>query len=106
VRQACWPVLRSVASIQPRMPNSPPAEPMMTRSRNDERGERHVSPRAGSAALRSHTTSPVAAIEREDAAVEGDRDHFVFPERDAAIIDAAAGDIAGPGAVDAGSNST
>src|SRR5208282_4556458 len=38
----------------------------------------------------------------EHAPVEGDRDHLVLPQRDAAVVDAAAGDVTGPRAVGAG----
>jgi hypothetical protein len=62
VRQACLPVLRSVASIQPRMPYSPPAEPMMPRSRTTSGASVTVSPMAGSATLRSQIFSPVARL--------------------------------------------
>ena len=41
-------------------------------------------------------------VDGEHAAVERDRDHLVLPQRDAAVVDAAAGDVAGPGAVGAG----
>ena len=41
-------------------------------------------------------------IEREQPAVEGDRDYLVLPQRHAAVVDAAAGHVAGPGAVGAG----
>src|ERR1700730_13482450 len=41
-------------------------------------------------------------VDGEHAAVERDRDHLVLPQRDAAIVDAAAGNIARPGAVGAG----
>src|SRR5947199_50312 len=33
-------------------------------------------------------------------AVDGDRNHLVLPQRDAAIVDAAAGDVAAPGLID------
>ena len=59
-----------------------------------------VSPSAGSAILRSHTFAG-CLVHREHAAVERDRDHLVLPQGDAAIVDAAAGDVACPGAVDA-----
>src|SRR5262249_6329777 len=39
------------------------------------------------------------AIERKDASVERNRDHLVFPQRDSTIVDAAAGDVTGPYAV-------
>ncbi len=38
-------------------------------------------------------------VDREHASVERDRDHLVFPQRDAAIVHAAACNIAGPSAV-------
>src|SRR5439155_16706797 len=38
-------------------------------------------------------------VDREQPAVERDRDHLVLPQGDATVIDAAAGDIAGPGLV-------
>ncbi len=41
-------------------------------------------------------------VDGEHAAVESDRDDLVLPQRDAAVVDAAAGDVAGPGAVGAG----
>src|SRR5262249_14705471 len=41
-------------------------------------------------------------VQREQAAVEGNRDHLVLPQRNAAVVDAAAGDVPGPRAVDAG----
>ena len=41
-------------------------------------------------------------VDGEHAAVERDRDHLVLPQRDAAVVDAAAGDVAGPGLVGAG----
>src|SRR5712691_9021870 len=39
-------------------------------------------------------------VEREHPPVEGDRDNLVLPQRHAAVVDAAAGDVARPGAVD------
>src|SRR6266446_4915763 len=41
-------------------------------------------------------------VDREHAPVECDGNHLVLPQRDAAVVDAAAGDVAGPGAVGAG----
>src|SRR5262249_47315993 len=41
-------------------------------------------------------------VDREQAAIERDRDHLVLPERHAAVIDAAAGDVAGPSLVGLG----
>src|SRR5579883_3064007 len=41
-------------------------------------------------------------VDREHAAVERDRNHFVLPQRDAAVVNAAAGDVAGPRAVGPG----
>src|SRR5208337_4284947 len=38
-------------------------------------------------------------VRRKHAAVEGDGDDLVLPQRDAAVVDAAAGHVAGPGAV-------
>src|SRR5258708_38105280 len=38
-------------------------------------------------------------VDREHAAIKRDGNHLVLPQRDAAVVDAAAGDIAGPGAV-------
>src|SRR5712691_10938687 len=38
-------------------------------------------------------------VEGEQAAVERDRDDLVLPQRHAAVVDATAGDIAGPGLV-------
>src|SRR3984885_7191398 len=40
-------------------------------------------------------------VDGEHPAVQRDRDHLVLPQRDAAIVYAAAGNVAGPGAVDA-----
>jgi hypothetical protein len=44
------------------MPNSPPADPMMARSRTTSGASVTVSPSAGSATLRSHIASPVARL--------------------------------------------
>src|SRR3954471_12954529 len=38
-------------------------------------------------------------VEREHAAVERDRNDLVLPERDAAVVDAATGDVASPGLI-------
>ncbi len=76
--------------------------PTIARSRTTSGAMVSVSPSAGSAILRSHTFSPVALLMREHAAVERNRDDLVLPQRDAAIVDAAAGDVAGPGLVGAG----
>src|SRR5262249_22168928 len=38
----------------------------------------------------------------DEPAIERDRDHLVLPQRDAAVVDAAAGDVAGPGLVGLG----
>src|SRR5262249_49774803 len=41
-------------------------------------------------------------VDGEHPAVERNGDHFVFPKRNAAVVHATAGNIAGPGAVSAG----
>src|SRR6185295_5941167 len=41
-------------------------------------------------------------VDGDQPAVERDRDHLVLPERHAAVVDAAAGDITGPGLVGLG----
>ncbi len=41
-------------------------------------------------------------VDGEHAAVEGDRDDLVLPQGDAAVVDAAAGDVASPGSISAG----
>ena len=56
--------------------------------------------RVGHLALPDHLAGGL--VERKHPAVERDRDHLVLPQRDAAVVDAAAGDVAGPGAIDAG----
>ena len=88
--------------MKPRMPNSPPAVPTIARSRMTSGAMVMTSAIAGSAILRSHTTSPVCLVDREHAPVEGDRDHLVLPQGDAAVVDAAARHVTGPGAVGAG----
>src|SRR5215831_744404 len=44
---------------------------------------------------------PGRLVDGEHSTVEGDRDDLVLPQRDTAVVDAAAGDVAGPGAVGA-----
>jgi hypothetical protein len=41
-------------------------------------------------------------VDGEHAAVERNRDHLVLPQRHAAVVEAATGDVAGPGAAGAG----
>src|SRR5215510_3255576 len=69
---------------------------------NDQRSERE---RLGDRRIR-HLALPHhlarRLVEREQAAIEGDRDDLVLPQRHAAVVDAAAGDVARPGAVGAG----
>src|SRR5436853_486093 len=60
VRHRPCPGLRSVPSMKPRMPNSPPAVPTMATSRTIKGASVKVSAIAGSAILRSHAFSPVA----------------------------------------------
>src|SRR5262249_37917179 len=38
-------------------------------------------------------------VGRDEPAIKRDRDHLVLPERDAAVVDAATGDVTGPGLV-------
>src|SRR5262249_31609750 len=63
-------------------------------------GERLGDGGIGDLALPHHLAGRL--VEREQAAVERDRDHLVLPQGHAAIVDAAAGHVAGPGAVGAG----
>src|SRR3984893_12576675 len=59
--------------MKPRMPNSPPAVPTMARSRMISGAMVSVSPRAGSAIMRSQATSPCAlrmANMRPSSAIE------------------------------------
>ena len=69
---------------------------------NDQRGEREGlgDRRIRDLALPHHLAGRL--VEREQAAVERDRDDLVLPQRHAAVVDAAAGHVAGPGAVGAG----
>src|SRR5499427_6805137 len=69
---------------------------------NDERGERHSLAQGWLRHLALPKLFAGRPVERKDTAVQGNRDDFVLPQRDAAIIDAAARHIAGPGAVDPG----
>ena len=69
---------------------------------HDQRREsyRLADRRLGHLALPHHFAG--RSVERENAAVERDRDHLVLPKGDPAIVYAAAGDIAGPSAIDPG----
>src|SRR5262249_9088524 len=69
---------------------------------DDQRRQRH---RLAQRRLRTLALPPLlagVAVDGEDASVEGDRDDLVLPQRDTAVVDAAAGDVACPHAVDAG----
>src|SRR5262249_35549128 len=63
-------------------------------------GERLGDGGIGDLALPHHLAGRL--VEREQAAGERDRDHLGLPQGHAAIVDAAAGHVAGPGAVGAG----
>src|SRR6266852_163833 len=69
---------------------------------DDERrnGERLADRRIRDLALPDDFTRRL--VDREHAPVERDGNHLVLPQRDAAVVDAAAGDVTGPGAVGAG----
>src|SRR5262249_46505328 len=63
-------------------------------------GDRLAETRLGHLALPHHLAGRL--VGGDQPTVEGDRDDLVLPQRDAAIVDAAAGDVARPGAVGAG----
>ena len=86
--------------MKPRMPNSPPAVPTIAISRTISGASVIVSAIAGIGDLALPHLLAGRFVEGEHAAVERDRNDLVLPERDAAVVDAAAGDVAGPGAVD------
>src|SRR5205085_462783 len=69
---------------------------------HDERSERERFPdvRIGDLALPDLLAGRL--VDREQAAIERDRDHLVLPERYPAVVHAAAGDVAGPGLVGLG----
>src|SRR6202030_3969852 len=63
-------------------------------------GQRFPERRVGDLALPGDFAGRL--VDGEHAAVERNGDHLVLPQRDAAVVDTAAGDVAGPGAVGAG----
>src|SRR6266851_775445 len=62
---------------------------------DDQRGERHGLSQCGLGCLTFPHDLAGGPVKREDAAVEGDRDHLVLPQGNAAIVDAAASNVAG-----------
>src|SRR5262245_56612079 len=64
------------------------------------RGQRLGDCRIGDLALPGNLTGRL--VDGNEPAVERDRDHLVLPQRHAAVVDAAAGDVAGPGLVGLG----
>src|SRR5205807_10284768 len=63
-------------------------------------GERLTQRRVGDLALPHDLAGRL--VGSDQTAVERDRDHLVLPQRDAAVVHAAAGDVARPGAIGAG----
>src|SRR6266436_3066349 len=85
--------------MKPRMPYSPPAVPTgeIVWERN---GQRLTQSGIDDLALPHDLAGRL--VDGEHSPVQRDRDHLVLPQRNTAVVDAAAGDVTRPGPIGAG----